>query len=56
VIVPEETAPNHTEQLRNELRSVMDRWSKESDLTYCELLGVIELLKAEVLDHIRNTD
>lgn len=39
----------HADQLRRELFSVIRRWSQESDVTLCEALGVLELLKADLL-------
>jgi hypothetical protein len=37
------------DQLRRELFAVICRWSQESDVTLCEALGVLELLKADLL-------
>jgi hypothetical protein len=39
----------HADQLRRELFAVICRWSQESDVTLCEALGVLELLKADLL-------
>lgn len=44
-----------TEQLRNELRSVIQRWGEESNLTVCETLGVLELIKAEWIERLRRS-
>lgn len=45
--------PSRTEQLRNEIRSIINRYGEESDLTVCEVLGVLELIKAEKLEQLR---
>lgn len=42
-----------TEQLRTEIRNIIDRYGEESNLTMCEVLGVLELVKAEKIDQLR---
>lgn len=41
---------NAVNQLQNELQSVLNRYAAESDLTIAETLGVLELVKAQLLD------
>jgi len=38
------------DQLRRELYLAIRRWSQESDITLCEVLGVLELLKVDLID------
>jgi len=42
--------PSGANQLQHELESVILRYSIESDITICETLGVLELVKARLLD------
>ena len=42
--------PSGANQLQHELESVILRYSIESDITLCEALGVLELVKARLLD------
>ena len=42
-----------TEQLRHELRRTIDRYAAESDITICEVLGILELIKAELIDRLK---
>lgn len=37
------------DQLRREMFGTILRWSQESDVTLCEAIGVLELLKADLL-------
>lgn len=48
-----DTSSTRTEQLRTEIRNIVDRYGEESDLTVCEVLGVLELVKAEKIDQLR---
>ncbi len=45
---------NASNQLQNELQSVLNRYAAESDLTIAETLGVLELIKARLLDEAFN--
>lgn len=45
-IVPDRSS----EELRNELRAVINRWNKEGHpLTTSEVIGVLEMLKWEII-------
>lgn len=37
------------DMLKNELAVVLNRWAEEADLTVSEVIGVLELLKMEIL-------
>lgn len=45
------TTPAAT-MLRNELQAVIRRYSSESDVTICEALGVIEMVKNDLITRI----
>ncbi len=45
--------PSASEQLRDEIRAVISRYGEESDVTVAETLGVLELMKAEVIERLR---
>lgn len=44
-----------SEQFRDEVNAVIRRYGAESDLTICETLGVLELLKAELIERLRTS-
>lgn len=37
------------DMLKNELAVVLNRWADEADLTLSEVVGILELLKMEIL-------
>lgn len=41
-----------TDQLRVEIKNVLERACKESDLTLCQILGVLEIVKFEVVEQV----
>ena len=38
------------EQLRNEMRAVLNRYTHESDMTVSEAVATLELMKADVIE------
>jgi hypothetical protein len=44
------------DQLRQELFLAIRRWSQESDITLCETLGVLELLKVDLISLLQIPD
>ena len=49
-----DTPESRTEQLRQEIHAMITRYGEESSLTVCEVLGVLELVKADKLEQLRN--
>lgn len=45
-----------SDQLRHELFLVVRRWSQESDITLCEAIGVLELLKVDLIQMLQLPD
>ena len=43
-----------SKQLRDAIRQVIHRHCQKSDLTYATILGVLELMKAELADKLKN--
>lgn len=44
-----------SEQLREEINKAITRYGEESDVTVAETLGVLELVKAELIDRLRTS-
>lgn len=44
------------DQLRHELFLAIRRWSQESDITLCEAIGVLELLKVDLIQLLQLPD
>ena len=42
--------PSGVNQLQHEIESIILRYSLESDITVCEALGILEIVKARLLD------
>lgn len=49
-----DTPQSRTEQLRQEIHHMINRYGEESSLTICEVLGVLELVKADKLEQLAN--
>jgi hypothetical protein len=45
-----EKALSASHQLRKELDAVIDRWAEESDMTACQLVGVLEMIKFDIIN------
>lgn len=50
----EENPPDWAEKMRRELRAVLSRHCEEGDVTYAQSIGVLEILKYEVFEHMKN--
>jgi hypothetical protein len=44
------------DQLRRELFLAIRRWAQESDITLCEAIGVLELLKVDLITLLQVPD
>lgn len=44
------TNQDASQQLKNELQNIIYRYSQESDVTIAEAIGVLELVKIELID------
>ena len=42
--------PSGVNQLQHEIESIILRYSLESDITVCEVFGILEIVKARLLD------
>jgi hypothetical protein len=43
-------------QLKQEIVNVLRRYSQESDVTICQALGVLEIVKAEMIQEMLTPD
>lgn len=41
--------PTPVDMLKHELANILNRWADEADLSVSEVIGVLELLKMEIL-------
>jgi len=46
---------NGVDQMRDEIWKVIDRYSKESDVTGYQTIGLLEAIKADLLDQLPKT-
>lgn len=46
--------PNAAQQLHVEILGLLNRYQHESDLTLCEVLGVLAIVKEDVLAKVRS--
>lgn len=51
--MPEDSqSPNTGDFIRNELWAVLHRAAKESDITYYQCLGALEMVKQDLIDEL----
>ncbi len=46
----EPACPSASEQLRREFHAAIDRYSSESDLTVYQIIGVLEIVKLDMVE------
>lgn len=46
---------SHVEQLRQEIKNIIERYGQESDLNYVETFGVLEMCKLDFAERIRQS-